>query len=431
MEDFEKEFLRKVRIRKFAVANMGGEKTEEDQRLAGTDEQTRQTFSQYAENLREADESKVQYIHFSIVSHRKRIGRFIVFAKKAVRKLKEIFMGWYWFPIFNRQSFFNGKAVNILTTAKDILLSQEQRIVKHEQKLEEYGQRIERQEQAEREREQKFSDFVPEGKKPMAIELLEKVNEQERRIAQLEQQVGYLMHCLNVTCDLKLLEHREIDYFDFENHFRGPRDKIKESQRKYVDYFRINGGGEILDVGCGRGEFLELMYDYGIPARGIDMYPPFVEYCRGRGFRVEQTDALTYLDGLEDNSLGGIFMSQVVEHLSNDYIQSLIQMAYKKLKTGCCFILETQNPQSLCTYQNFYIDPGHAKPIHFLTLEYLFKSEHFESVERLTNEFAKYPAKLEHVQGGNIENLDSVNQGVDSLNELLFGYLDYTLVARK
>src|SRR5262249_30178273 len=93
-------------------------------------------------------------------------------------------------------------------------------------------------------------------------------------------------------------------YVLFEDRHRGTAEEIRERQRVYLDLF--TGGGRVLDVGCGRGEFLELCREGGIDARGIDLDPAMVARCRQAGLAAEEADALAYLDALPDGTLGGI-----------------------------------------------------------------------------------------------------------------------------
>lgn len=244
------------------------------------------------------------------------------------------------------------------------------------------------------------------------------------------QLLNYIKQRLNITCDLRLLETNSIDYFEFENKFRGSRSAIKESQRYYVNYYN-NSGGKVLDIGCGRGEFLELLKENNIPAIGIDMYKPFVEYCNNLGFEAIYSDALTFINGLEDNSLSGIFMSQVIEHLSSDYAVSLIKTAYKKLIKGSYFILETPNPQNLSTYWNFYLDNTHIKPVHYLALLNIFQESNYESIQRYENEFSKCPFQVPKLEASNITNIEEFNNSLNYINKNVFGYYDYTLIAKK
>ena len=103
------------------------------------------------------------------------------------------------------------------------------------------------------------------------------------------------------------------DYFAFESRMRGSTEHVRHAQRAYVEDFR--DAAPVLDVGCGRGEFLELLREAGIEARGVDADADMVAYARGEGLEVEQADALDHFATLGDGSLGGVFLAQVVEHL--------------------------------------------------------------------------------------------------------------------
>jgi hypothetical protein len=102
-------------------------------------------------------------------------------------------------------------------------------------------------------------------------------------------------------------------YLAFEDRFRGSRDDIRERIRPYVALFA--GRHDVLDVGCGRGEFLDLLREAGIASRGLDMNHEMVEVCRERGLEVYEGDMVGYLESLADGSLGGLIAVQVVEHL--------------------------------------------------------------------------------------------------------------------
>jgi O-antigen chain-terminating methyltransferase len=319
-----------------------------------------------------------------------------VFVKKLIRKVLNKLLGWYIVPIYEKQNSYNCKIINTLDLMKEVIANLQENDMK---------------------------------KSEMIIKQENIINEQNRK---LEINNKYILDKLNISCDIELLKNApEIDYFQFENEFRGSREWIKSSQSNYVNYFKTNNGHDILDIGCGRGEFLELMSENGIPAIGIDSYEPFVKYCKENGFRVQQGDALTFLNSLEDSSLGGIFMAHVVEHISNDYTLALINTAYKKLITGAYFILETPNPETLYVYKDFYVDMGHLKPVHFRALEYCFKQANYESVERFNNEFSKHPLESKHIISSEIENVGEFNKWVDTVSDVIFGYRDYTLIAKK
>lgn len=226
------------------------------------------------------------------------------------------------------------------------------------------------------------------------------------------------------------LKKYEVDYFAFENRFRGNEKSIKDSQKMYLPYFANKNN--IIDIGCGRGEFLELLAENNIPATGVDMYPDFVEYCGEKGLHVELNDALSYLKTCEDNSIGGIFAGQVIEHLSQEYLLELIDVAYSKLSRGAFFIAETPNPQLLLTFTNaFYLDMSHTKPVHPETMRFLLESAGYLDIAVIYNEKSKIDYKLPLLNAENVKDLEGFNNGINQLNDLLFGYQDYTIVGRR
>ena len=106
-------------------------------------------------------------------------------------------------------------------------------------------------------------------------------------------------------------KYTAIDYFDFENHFRGNRKLIQKRQTKYVPYFK--GGHKVIDIGCGRGEFIQLLKENNIEAVGVDTYDEFVEYCSDLGLKALCDDGNHYLSTVK--SADGIFVGQVVEQV--------------------------------------------------------------------------------------------------------------------
>ena len=177
--------------------------------------------------------------------------------------------------------------------------------------------------------------------------------------------------------------YTSIDYFDFENHFRGSREHVKKVQTIYLPYYE--GKKNVLDLGCGRGEFTEMLVEQNVGVTGVDTYAPYVEYMKTLGLPVVHDDAVSYLSGQEH--VDGIFVGQVVEHISVGQIMGLCKLAYEKLEEGCYLIMETPNPTSLAIYtQSFYMDPSHQKPVHPQTLKYIAEKAGFSSVEILYTE---------------------------------------------
>src|SRR5207253_8722927 len=114
------------------------------------------------------------------------------------------------------------------------------------------------------------------------------------------------------------------DYFAFESRMRGSTAEVRARQAVYVDEFR--DAAPVLDVGCGRGEFLGLLREAGLEARGVDADADMVAYARGEGLEVEQADALAYLEAVQEGSLGGIFAAQLVEHLPPAPLLRLLEL---------------------------------------------------------------------------------------------------------
>jgi SAM-dependent methyltransferase len=210
------------------------------------------------------------------------------------------------------------------------------------------------------------------------------------------------------------------DYFAFESRMRGSVEAIRERQRPYVDDFR--GHAPVLDIGCGRGELLGLLREAGVEARGIDADGDMVAYARGEGLEVEQADLLEYLGRLDDGSLGGIFMGQVVEHLPAGTLVSALRSAAAKLRPGGLLVAETINPLSPLALRSYFADLTHAQPLVPETLELLARQAGFAETElRFLNEPAERLTEPDD---------PVIAANVRRLNELLFAPLDYALVAR-
>ena len=210
------------------------------------------------------------------------------------------------------------------------------------------------------------------------------------------------------------------DYFAFEARMRGSTGAVRERQQVYVEDFR--DAAPVLDVGCGRGEFLSTLRATGIESRGIDADADMAAYARGEGLDVEQADAIAHLESLEDGSLGGIFAAQLVEHLPPATLMRLLELAVAKLRPGGLLVAETINPLSPLALRNYFADLTHAQPLVPETLVLLAEQAGFREVEtRFLNEpEEKLDVPDDPLIAGNVRRL----------NELLFGPLDYAILAR-
>jgi O-antigen chain-terminating methyltransferase len=225
------------------------------------------------------------------------------------------------------------------------------------------------------------------------------------------------------------------NYFLFEEQFRGTREDIKQRQLAFLPYFE--NCSRVLDIGCGRGEFLEILKEHAIGGIGVDSDPDMVAYCRSRQLEVEHSDALAYLETLEDKSLDGIFIDQVVEHLEPDYLIRLLVLCHQKMKFGYHIVVETVNPLSFVSFANFYIDLTHKRPVHPETLQYLVSAVGFRECEKKFFSPVSDYGRLKKVEGSadmsenERKNVDVYNHNVEMLNSVLFGAQDYAVVGKK
>ncbi|MFO7981438.1 MAG: class I SAM-dependent methyltransferase [Candidatus Aminicenantes bacterium] len=225
--------------------------------------------------------------------------------------------------------------------------------------------------------------------------------------------------------------HKSIEdaqYAGFENRFRGLDEQVKEQQRNYLSYFKE--ASLVLDLGCGRGEFLELLQQNGIGARGIDINEQMIETCKDKGLDCDKADILETLSEYDDNSIGGIFSSQVVEHVTPSYLKRMVEMAYHKLSPSSTIIIETVNPLSVFSLvQIYFLDLSHQQPIHPQALSFLLKSSGFEDIQ------IKYSAPLENEKLKPLPEKDEItsllNENFDKINNLLYAPSNYAAVAKK
>lgn len=231
-------------------------------------------------------------------------------------------------------------------------------------------------------------------------------------------------------------------YVAFEDRFRGSEAEIRARLADYVLYFQ--GATDVLDLGCGRGEFLDLLEQAGVRAKGLDLNSEMVEVCRRRGFDVVEADALQYLSGVADESLGGLIAVQVVEHLQPEYLTRLLQTAFYKLKPGARLVLETINPACWVAFFESYLrDLTHVRPIHPDTLQHLLHASGFGSVDIVYRAPIGEEAKLQRVTERTLhfgeraaadpltELAIAFNRNVDRLNSRMFTYQDFAAVARR
>jgi len=165
-------------------------------------------------------------------------------------------------------------------------------------------------------------------------------------------------------------------YRAFEDKHRGTLAQIKSAQRVYLPLIqpltKLYQTPQAIDLGCGRGEWLELLVESGFEAQGIDLDDGMLAECRTRGLKVRTLDAITALKELPDESQAVVSGFHLAEHIPFEALQTLVQEALRVLKPAGLLILETPNPENITVgTNNFYLDPTHNRPLPPLLLSFL------------------------------------------------------------
>jgi len=210
-------------------------------------------------------------------------------------------------------------------------------------------------------------------------------------------------------------------YVEFEDAFRGDSALLRARLDVYAPHLdsipERSDARCAVDLGCGRGEFLELLQSKGFEARGVDLNELMVESCIERGLDAVQGDAIAYLRSADAASLDVISAFHVVEHITFDQLVDLLDSARRALRTGGRLILETPNPENLIVGAcNFYYDPTHRNPIPPATLQFLARARGFGRTEVLR----LHPPETR---------LEAAGELADFLRPFFNVGLDYALVA--
>jgi SAM-dependent methyltransferase len=217
---------------------------------------------------------------------------------------------------------------------------------------------------------------------------------------------------------------------------RGTYEDIRCRQFPYLKYFE-GVPGQVLDIGCGRGEMLHELRIHGVECWGVDTDPLMVKVCQDRGDHAECIDGLTALGRLEPGALGGIFAAQVIEHFFPGDVVRFIAMARQKLARGGCILLETLNPGTLGVHaKSYWRDLEHKQMIHPEYLKGMLELAGFESVEIHTLSPFQAGEKLPELPPASALGLSedarqALQERLDKMNDLLFGMQDYVVIARQ
>jgi SAM-dependent methyltransferase len=220
--------------------------------------------------------------------------------------------------------------------------------------------------------------------------------------------------------------HNRFDalYFQFQEAFRGPRNEIKARQSVYLPFLVEAQAGSperpILDLGCGRGEWIELLASQRMIARGVDENVAMIGFCRSMGLSVEHAECIEYLRALPDCSLGAVTSFHTIEHIPFEIVLLLLRESMRVLKPGGLLILETPNPKNLIVAShNFYLDPTHLKPLPPAMLRFFVEANGFSNCQVLELQPDSQRTACEDMAA------------LKSINELLHGPQDYGVIARR
>jgi SAM-dependent methyltransferase len=261
-------------------------------------------------------------------------------------------------------------------------------------------------------------------------DLRRNILDQERRVGMLLEEARKRLPAPLSNDQLKTMvaqedHHLDSLYASFEDRFRGTRSDIKQRQSIYLPYIRDSKAGlanaPVIDLGCGRGEWLELLGEADLEARGIDVNRIFLAACREMDLNVTDQDVLTYLRGVKSASIGAVTSFHLIEHLSLKTLIAVFDESLRVLKPGGVAIFETPNPGNLIVGScNFYFDPTHRNPLPAPLTQALLEIRGFSRTEIL------------YLHPDTTNQLQPSDQPVQqTLNQFLYGPQDYAVLARK
>lgn len=213
-------------------------------------------------------------------------------------------------------------------------------------------------------------------------------------------------------------------YVAFEEQFRGSWEEVTQKLKVHLPWIESAKVGTqespILDLGCGRGEWLELLKVSGFVARGLDINRVMVEQCQARGLDIVEGDALTYLQSLPTASLGAVTGFHIIEHLPFNLLVKLLNETNRVLTSGGIAIFETPNPDNvLVGSSSFYLDPTHQKPLPSQTIKFVVEFCDFCNVQILNLNLSDLPK------------VSDDSEIAQRFNDYFYGYRDYAVVGFK
>ena len=206
----------------------------------------------------------------------------------------------------------------------------------------------------------------------------------------------------------------------FQARFSGDEPVIKRQSEAFIDLFR--GRSRVLDLGSGRGTFLELLRDSSIGGYGVDLDPRMTEHIRERGLEGETADGLAHLRSLSDGSVDGLYARHVAEHILPGELVAVLRECRRVLQPGSPIVFVTPNPATLTVgAHTFWLDPSHRRPIPPDLFHFYLEVEGFDRVETRMMEPSETRLREDVPEG-------AIRENVQLLNATLFGDRDYAVV---
>ena len=369
--------------------------------------------------IRNSDEGKARGTQVDGLAMRARLGR--VLNKPVVGKLAQLAIAVVQLPTTLRnQRRFDDHLISVLGQVQENVRAQSERLRQAVEVL-------------AAEQDAFFEQFDRRlGRHRTRMELLRgAVSSSRAKLSSLEQASRVHQRALDeaqkATAAAAKEEHALDDFYaDFEARFRGTREEIKKRQSVYLSLIAQAQAGTreapVLDLGTGRGEWLELLKDSGLVGRGIDLNRTFIEENRAQGRDVLERDALVYLKSLDAGSMGAITAFHLIEHLPFKALMAVIDEALRVLRPGGVLIFETPNPSNLQVGAcNFYLDPTHRNPIPPGLAVALLELRGLTQVS--VKELHPFPEAQNVTAGSPLADT--------TLNRILFGPQDYGVIGWK
>jgi SAM-dependent methyltransferase len=367
----------------------------------------------------------ISQVRFS--SHRKVVGDIIVLVKRVLQQLLT--------PIFERQSAYNAVNARLAASLCERMERMEERVASALDGLraEETAFLDTLRETITRQLED-LAQQLATALQGLQVEVASQSRERRAQERHLTRLLDEVRKHLSDPLPQELLqasprkEQRSLDTFfaAFDERFRGTRTNIKEQLRVYLTPLKEakigTSGSPIVDLGCGRGEWLELLQEEGMQGIGVEHNRVLVDECRQAGLNVVERDILTYLCALPNSSVSGVTGFHIIEHLPFEVLLDLFDETVRVLQPGGVAIFETPNPQNvLVSTLGFYNDPTHRTPLPSTLLKFIAEVKGLQHIKLL--QLHPFP-ETHKVQEAGLE-------VARRFNELFYGPQDYGLVGWK